>query len=103
MGEITYEWCVEEMDGDDIVETDFYEPGKLSDAISRLKELDPAQRSLCLYARTWDRHGEMTNQEWAYVEGGVLQPHLYLAGGSKFGLPQRKVPQRFLNEFKKEN
>ena len=100
MKRVDYEWCVEELDIDyDVIGINLYEPGELSDAVEYFETLKPLERDLCLYARTWDRNGEVECLLWAYVREGELQPHLYLGHGYKPGQPQRKVPQRLMAEF----
>lgn len=89
-----YEWDVEEMDGEDIVDHHFCD--SLAEARSFAKDGDLVVL-VCRY-ENWSRG--TTHTSWAYLlEDGSLPADFTDA----YGRPTRKVPKKFHNEARKES
>jgi len=84
---VTYEWSVEIMDGEDIVDSNFAD---------KLKDLDRSEGELVLVRRTGNEVDGETERLWAYVKDGKLPATFSDAMGTPIAYD---VPKRFVKEL----
>jgi len=89
-----YEWTVEIMDGEDIIDACFYET--LAEAKSFAASID-GPIDIGLVRDVWDEDEGLLSRSWAYLKNGALPPTLNEAGDD-FGYA---IPRRFLAEARR--
>lgn len=82
-----YEWCVEEMDGEDIVDNHF------CDDYAECVEHSEAGDAIALVCSIGNESEGLQDRDWAYVVDGKLP--------GEFPAMGRKVPKRFHAEVAK--
>jgi len=87
---VTYEWVVEVMDGDDIVDT------RAWDTLAEAQRDAQGERAVVVLVRNVWCDGGLDDRAWAYPADGVLPRVATDAGGRDF-----KVPQKYLKEWVK--
>jgi hypothetical protein len=92
---VEYEWDVEEMDGDEIVDHHFC--GSFAEAKEVAADGDPDSKwVVVLVCKVEDYNRGLTHTSWAYLrEDGTLPADFTDAGGR----PTRKVPKKFHSEI----
>lgn len=86
---VTYEWSIEIMDGEDIVDSNFAE---------KLKDLDLSEGELVLVRRTGNEIDGETDRLWAYVKDGKLPDTFSDSMGTPIAYD---VPKRFVKELER--
>lgn len=84
---VRYEWVVEEMDGEDIVDT--FQFTTYKEALA-FKAKQGASFVIGLVRDVIDAYGDLDDRAWAYVENGVL-PSTFDNG--------KPVPAKYRTEF----
>ena len=86
---ISYEWCVEETEGEDIADNHFQD--SLADCI-KFAGSDSGEYKIVLTVCEWNEDEGVTGRSYAYVTNGQLPE--YSSGDFK-----RKIPKKFQTEF----
>ena len=86
---VSYEWGIETLDGNDVVDSDF--SGRLNDFSASC--ISEGQRIVLIRNEGDDSEG-LKDRCWAYVDGVTLDE-------SFDGFPSLKVPKRFQKELDK--
>ncbi len=89
---VNYEWVIEELadDHDDIVERYAYAPGELHNAIKWARE-NCTRWVLTLVRDQWRSDGQLTDRQYAYVQGNGSLPAEFEYGAL--------IPKRFRHEL----
>lgn len=85
---ITYEWTLETLEGEDVVDSDF------SDSLSFDKDQLPG-KDLGLVRNVGNEAQGITDRSWAYVKDGALPEYFTDSAGARIA----KVPERFIKEL----
>jgi hypothetical protein len=88
---VNYEWTIEHLDGEDIVDSDF------ADRLTDFLEKDFNDTSFGLVRNEGNEFAGLKERYWAYVENGVLPEYFSDAAGNKVAI---KVPKDFHDELK---
>lgn len=91
---VDYEWDIEAMDGEDIV--DHFHSDALSYQADELRDALKAG-TLVLVRTVGNEDDGVTDRTWAYVKDNAL-PERFL---NAYDIPCAKVPQKFHNELKR--
>lgn len=88
---VTYDWTLETLDGEDIIDNDF------SDKLT-FDKYDLAGKDLGLVRNEGNEADGITDRFWAYVKDGKLPEYFSDSMGTLISI---KVPQRFHKELNK--
>lgn len=89
-----YEWTVEEMDGEDVVEASHFDTYKKA-----MNFFEPGNHIGLVRDEVIEAEG-VIDRQWAYIKDGKLPEYFSTAMGKDDGA---KVPQRFHKEFNAHN